>query len=671
MSQFHPNPEQQAIFNEIKNGRGHLFVSAGAGSGKTTTLVEASKLLTNRKSALFLAFNKTIVEELKSRLPSDMECKTLHSAGYSVVKRAAGNPVHKDWMDGLKYKKVVRIYLATRGIDRDTDGYAELVDNLDELVRFLRLSLADWTDPGEVEAVIRRYELRLPNTEFAAACARTVLEWGTGEGIPAELAADRQRTLGDPCRYGIKEHIDYTDMIYLPVYLNLKPWQYQTIFVDEAQDLSPCQLSLVLKMLQTGGRMVFVGDPKQAIYAFAGAASDSVERIIQQTGAKVLPLMCCYRCPESHIQIANEIVPDLRARDGAPWGAVSNLQWDHLSQVVTGGDMILCRTTAPLIRTTFALIQAGIPATVRGRDIAEGLAKVVEAVTKIAGYTWSRLLDCLDTYERNEIARLSRKEGMEMQIQSVSDRCESVRIFHERRTADGTVYDATSLSNAIRGFFEDETRGKVICSTIHKAKGLEANRIFLLASWLMPHPMARQPEAAQQEEHLRYIAYTRAKAHLTFLIGDGTERNAGLGGIMGVNFEWLASRPVGYQPAQKTTEAPAVATQAPLFGTEELPAPVTSSRAPRTHTTRTKANGDGQLPLFPATSEITPPVPLPAERERLVALAAWAEQQGILQAGASRKIQADAPSATDQQIHFRLTALQDIIQQATAAANAA
>ena len=83
-----PTQEQKAIFDCITNTENHLIVNAGAGTGKTTTIVEAANMIGDKKAA-FLAFNKSIATELAERLPEGVEAKTFHAFGFSAI-RAAG-----------------------------------------------------------------------------------------------------------------------------------------------------------------------------------------------------------------------------------------------------------------------------------------------------------------------------------------------------------------------------------------------------------------------------------------------------------------------------------------------------------------------------------------------------------------------------------------------------
>jgi len=70
------------------------------------------------------------------------------------------------------------------------------------------------------------------------------------------------------------------------------------------------------------------------------------------------------------------------------------------------------------------------------------------------------------------------------------------------------------LKNKISLIFTDELQG-IVLSTIHKAKGLEANRVFIVRPDLLPLPHAHGWQLAQ-EKNLIYVAITRAKTELIY-----------------------------------------------------------------------------------------------------------------------------------------------------------
>ena len=78
---------QEAIFAEVEHGDGHLVIQALAGTGKTATIVEALKHVEQRETCTFTAFNKVIADELRSRVTGSVRVSTLHSMGFSAVRR--------------------------------------------------------------------------------------------------------------------------------------------------------------------------------------------------------------------------------------------------------------------------------------------------------------------------------------------------------------------------------------------------------------------------------------------------------------------------------------------------------------------------------------------------------------------------------------------------------
>ena len=113
MGTFIPSKYQKAVYIYIQKGKGNAVIDAVAGSGKSTTIVNALKLIPNNKRVLFLAFNKAIVEELKIKVGNlnNVDIKTLHSLGASATMRALNSQLQVDkytaWVNnGVKYSSL-------------------------------------------------------------------------------------------------------------------------------------------------------------------------------------------------------------------------------------------------------------------------------------------------------------------------------------------------------------------------------------------------------------------------------------------------------------------------------------------------------------------------------------------------------------------------------------
>jgi hypothetical protein len=486
---FEPSHYQMGLFRFVVSGQGDGLVNAVAGSGKSTSLVEAARLID--QSALFLAFNKHISEELSQKLRgTSTVAKTIHAIGHGCLMRHLSGRIK---IDDRKYQKIARA-AAVQLVRAPGEAQQKVVTVLNELTRFVRLTLTDPTDRPALREMIEHYGIELDEA----------LEPAILPLLP-ELLKEGEKQARDTI-------IDYTDQLYLPWRWQLQPPQLAWVFVDECQDLSAAQLDLALKCRKPGGRMVFVGDPAQSVQGFAGADNDSFWNIQKRTGAQLLPLSVCYRCPSSHIDLARAIVPQIEARPGAPVGVIEHIKEDRLADQVQAGDMVICRLTAPLIKTCIDLIHRRIPARVRGRNLGDQLTSIVRTVAETPGFRYEEFAVHLARYHQQQLAKLQAREA-EAQIQALNDRVEAVQAVYESSQATS----AAALASEIEALFSDEAAA-VTLSTIHRAKGLEAERVFLLHPDKVPLVWEKQQAWELEQEHnLRYVALTRAKDMLVFV----------------------------------------------------------------------------------------------------------------------------------------------------------
>ncbi|MBD1876951.1 ATP-dependent helicase [Nodosilinea sp. FACHB-131] len=485
---FQPSQYQTNVFEFVASGSGDAVVDAVPGSGKTTTCVEASKRL-HSSNALFCAFNKHIATELKTRLQG-MRAQTIHSLGLSALSRL-GRPE----LDEKKYSKLIRQYVIDQNVS-EIEAIRTASDRIRGLLRLTQLTLTDPEDEAALKALADRFDLDRKDWDFTWRAIAPILQDGT------DL---------------VYQVIDYNDMVWLPHALGLEPRKADWVFVDEAQDLNQAQLELVLKARARGGRMLFVGDKRQAIYGFTGADTQSIANITDRTQATVLPLSICYRCPTSHIELANTVYPGIEPRPGAPLGIVEEMDDTDIIKNVGDGDLIICRTNAPLVAVCFELIRAGIPARIRGTDIGKNLIAILHQLEEAPGFQFSRLETYLRKYldEQRQLRQGQDRDEIEMVMANFKDRVDTILAIQ----AATVPRNMAELMRAIADLFSDQ-RAKVWLSSIHKAKGLEARRVVLLHPHLLPHPSAKKPWEKEQEMNLKYVALTRATERLTFAYGD-------------------------------------------------------------------------------------------------------------------------------------------------------
>jgi superfamily I DNA/RNA helicase len=271
--------------------------------------------------------------------------------------------------------------------------------------------------------------------------------------------------------------------------------------------------------------MVFVGDRGQAIYGFTGADAGALDNIITEFQATELPLSTCYRCATSVVEFAKKWYPSIDAAENAPVGSVSELAYTALAEKpeslnLTYKDAILCRTNAPLLRTAFSLIKKGIACRIEGRDIAQGLLNVV-------GKWKVKNLDALENRLSDYLARETQKaltKGNEALAGVVQDKVECIRAcidkcYIENKT---TVFDLKVLIESMFSNADDKTvrRDLLTLCSVHKSKGLEWERVFLLGRQdFMPSKWAKKDWMKVQENNLIYVAITRAKRDLVEVTG--------------------------------------------------------------------------------------------------------------------------------------------------------
>lgn len=280
--------------------------------------------------------------------------------------------------------------------------------------------------------------------------------------------------------------------------------------------MNAAQIELALKSVRKGGRVLVVGDDRQAIYGFRGADSGSLDRLKAAMGAEELPLTVTYRCPKAVVAEAQRLVPDYLAAESAPAGVVETMPLAKLAKAVTPGDFVLSRKNAPLVRTCLSILRVGTRAKVEGRDVGKGLVALVK---KLKAKSMPNFLERLEAWEAKEVARALKlkPERAEVKRAEIEDQAETLRAL-----ADG-LSGIPELEARIESLFADVegAPSQVVCSTVHRSKGLEAANVFILKETLVRRgkdgkPLAQSPE----EANIEYVAITRAQQRMVWVDGD-------------------------------------------------------------------------------------------------------------------------------------------------------
>jgi DNA helicase-2/ATP-dependent DNA helicase PcrA len=480
---------QNKVFEFVRTGKGHGIIEAVAGSGKTFTIVEAMKMIEG--SALFLAFNKSIAENLQKKMPA-AQCRTLHSKGFELISSLNPDLI----VDSYKIDTLMDRYqpLATSKYMKASERslILEARQIVKKMVSLIKNTLIDYNNSEEVYALADYYNIDVESNHLPY----------------ITYLMNESNRLSDIV-------IDFDDMIYLPIYKKITASKtFDWVMVDETQDLNKAQLELVLKLVTPiTGRIICVGDSRQSIYGFRGADVGAMARIKDVLSAYELPLSICYRCPSSHLDLARTIVPSIENAPEAKLGEVAEIKEenfvDTLTSEIPAETLVLSRTNASLVSYALKMIAQGKKAIIKGRDIGKGLVTLVKKYNKAE--TLEDLQNFLTGWRIKEIEKLERRHH-KAAIQGVNDKYDCLM------NVIASCDTIPEVLNKLENLFNDNSVDGYVFSSVHRAKGLEAETVYILNPEKLPLIWKdQQAWEYEQEMNIKYVAYTRSKNKLVFV----------------------------------------------------------------------------------------------------------------------------------------------------------
>jgi superfamily I DNA/RNA helicase len=560
------SPQQEAVFNEVKYGTGTAVVRARAGTGKTTTLIESLNFvpesykqisITRGARVLVCAYNKIIAEELKRRAPNFVRVSTLHSFGYNALLKSWGSAPKasgKILIDDGRDRRMLHQAFKKAGFESPRN-LKLLLEVITECKTRMWTSTSDimLLDLGVKELVplfVSPQEAlplpdptpkkRAPRRKAGEPKAAPKKRASTGRSLAVPVAKDVVAeivlsAIRASCKPELNElgHVivSYDDMVFIPaVFPEMVP-SFDFVFVDETQDMNPAQLQLA-RNASRKGRMMIIGDDRQCIYHFNGADIGFMDRMVE-TGAKELLLTVTFRCPRRVVELAKLVVPDLEAAPDAREGRVEVCAVEFLGEVRVQpfriGDAVLSRFNAPMVPLALRALNKGFKVKIRGKNFAEGLPMLIENL--LSGNKSATLRDLQDAAtdmaesKEHELDRLRREDDPPpdvdakiAQIEEAIDRAEVLANLCAYRS----ITAIPQLFNLLDSLFtkdDGDASDGIVFSTVHQSKGLEWNRVYLLA-WTF------SPERSAEEENLWYVALTRTKSELWFVVDDENDKNA-------------------------------------------------------------------------------------------------------------------------------------------------
>ena len=477
--------QQQDIWTELSSGnQDHVVIEARAGCGKSSTCREAMwKILDEHKSRQirYAVFSRANADEFRLDCPTGVEVATLHSFGLSALRTHFGSHPEK-----MKTYVILDSFTVAKN-----------------LPRYMRRSIS------HLVAQAKSQMLKPDQEDLPEILSRLMILYDINGYGREKLIIDLSMDVLEQSAKWV-EVADFDDMIWLPVLHDVSFPHLDFFFVDECQDLNPAQQAL-LRLAKKNSRVICVGDRYQAIYAFRGADSDSIpnlERMLSEEGLRQFPLNVTFRCPKRHVRLAQHYVDDIRAHESAPDGEVEE-GWSLENAYLRyrPGDFVICPTNAPVIQQALKLIAMNVPVIVRGRAVGDSLASIVRSLGRVA--TTAQLASGVEKWRNRELLRLSDLDDAEELQDQVNDRANGLMAVIQACSSPAEVEPAIA-----RLFTDEADFSKVVFSTVHRAKGLEADTVWYLD---LPQRSPKREWETRQQKNLRYVALTRSKHRLCFV----------------------------------------------------------------------------------------------------------------------------------------------------------
>ncbi|XRQ04441.1 ATP-dependent DNA helicase UvrD2 [Actinomadura welshii] len=536
------DPEQRAVAEAVQ---GPVCVLAGAGTGKTRAITHRIAYATltgvvTPQRVLAVTFTTRAAGELRSRLRQlgapGVQARTFHAAALRQLTyfwpRVVGGEPPK-----IIDSKIGLVADAARAC-RLSLGRAELRDVASEI----EWSKVTQLRPEDYPAAVVKAGRRPPAEVVDVARVYAMYEQLRRERNLLDFEGMLELTAAV-----LTEHREVANQV---------REQYRYFVVDEFQDVNPLQKMLLDTWLGDRDDLCVVGDPNQTIYSFTGASpSHLLDFTREHPDAKVVRLVRDYRSTPQVVRLANGVIEQARGegavrhrlelqaqREQGP-EPVFNEYDDEVAEaddaarrarklieegVPAREIAILYRINAQSETYEAALAAAGVPYVLRGAERFFERPEVREAVVRLRGAA------------RAGADAETDGTGLILTVRHVlsgagfSDRppegAGAARARWESLAALAQLAEDMAADNPKAGLadfvaeLEERAAAQhapplegVTLASLHAAKGLEWDAVFLvgLVEGTLPIVYAETPAQVEEERRLLYVGVTRARVHLS------------------------------------------------------------------------------------------------------------------------------------------------------------
>jgi hypothetical protein len=183
--------------------------------------------------------------------------------------------------------------------------------------------------------------------------------------------------------------------------------------------------------------------------------------------------------------------------------------------------MVLCRNTAHLVKLYMKYNRINKKSYLKGRNIGDTFKTLLLQVRQdylsrdmMRDGVFPRLYERLFEMINKEISLTGMAYEDVVNTRSIMDFIDTIKALEA--LSEGLIWK-DDLIRKIEVIFTDNDKDGVCLSTIHKAKGLEADNVFILCPSLIPSKAAKKDWEIAAEANLEYVAITRAKKSLNYI----------------------------------------------------------------------------------------------------------------------------------------------------------
>lgn len=509
---------------------GPTCILAGAGTGKTRTITHriAYGIATGHFAAnrvLALTYTNRAAGELRARLrqlgvPS-VSVRTFHAAALAQLEYFWPQLVGVPAPSVLDSKaKLIGEVAKGLSIQLDQSALRDLASEI-EWRKYSMLSMEDYEKLSESRGNV------------AGLSFQKNLEIQKGYEVSKTRA----------------QKLDWEDVLVLtlgllqaePRALNHVQSQYRFFTVDEYQDISPLQHALLDTWLGEHSELCVVGDPNQTIYSFTGASSEFLRNFADRyQGAELVALTTNYRSTKSIISLANRLTVDSAIGQALEAAGEVGIEptiasfpssqqeaeavAEKIAELIKSGTSlsdiaVLYRTNNQSEQLERALFAAGLSYQLRGGERFFARPEIRSAVQLIRAESLSVSSKPLHQTVSDIARSLGWQQNRPAGQGATLDKWEALNslVLMVDELAEGATIKDFALELADRAHSQHEpTKDAITLSTIHAAKGLEWETVFIvgLNDGVIPISFAKTEAEIQEERRLLYVAITRAKKEL-------------------------------------------------------------------------------------------------------------------------------------------------------------